>query len=599
MPFSENKTRITLVAFLIAIITVLVYLPAFQNDFVNWDDNYYIYENQHIWSIDFESLKWMFTAFHASNWHPLTWLSHAVDYAVWGLNPMGHHLTSVLLHGLNTFVVVVQGRSSLVNRESLALSEVEGSLGYPLLAGAVTGVLFGVHPLHVESVAWVSERKDVLYAFFYLMSVWWYVRYAGRVEGRRAKEYGVCLVLFVLALLSKPMAVTLPLVLLILDVYPLGRLAPLHRKAGQGFRAWFTPGNRGILVEKVPFILLSGVSSVMTVMAQEKGGALLQFKTQLPADRIFHAFWALCFYILKIVWPFELVPYYPYHASISMLTFSYGVPLLLVSTVLIFCIVIWKRQRVWLTVCGFYIVTLLPVLGLVQVGGQAAADRYAYMASIGPFLVAGLALSSAFNSETVKLGKKTLQALVLIISLSWFIFLSFLSVHQIGIWRDSFALWNAEMKVFPDVSLSYRNIGVAHGENNNDKEALKYLNRAIELNRADPLSYYNRGAVYGKSGYHDKAIEDFQRAIELDPSKAKYHNNLGVAFGMQGSYQQAIQSFTSALRLEPSFVKAYFHRGIAYTRLGFREYALRDFRQAALMGDRDAREYLRTQGEAR
>jgi hypothetical protein len=279
------------VACIVLLATVLVYLPALNNGFVDWDDHQYVYKNPNIWFFNLRSLQWMFTAFHVGNWHPLTWLSHAVDYALWGLNPMGHHLTSVLLHGLNTFLVVLlitrlvclaQAKASGDNRYS--------SSGSPLLAGAVTGLLFGLHPLHVESVAWVSERKDLLYALFYMLSVLSYMRYAviasgGIVAsddnsykhhvshsergGSNYRYYMLCLMLFMFSLMSKPMAVTLPAVLLLLDVYPLERFTMLTGRSGKGFLTVYK-----VFIEKIPFLILSVVSSVIAVQAQEAGDAM-------------------------------------------------------------------------------------------------------------------------------------------------------------------------------------------------------------------------------------------------------------------------------------------------------------------------------------
>src|SRR4030042_6349989 len=328
-----NKKKLLAVAFLVALITFFVYLPALQNGFVNRDDQMYVYENQHIRYINIEFFKWMFTTFHASNWHPLTWFSHAIDYAIWGLNPLGHHLTSIIFHGLNTFLVVIliirlmnyaqykalspilpNGRQAGPSIEGGELhtpsSPLERGLS-PVIAGAVTGLLFGLHPLHVESVAWVSERKDVLYAFFFLLSILSYLRYTslhphphpsreraieeslpspcGRGHGGGGINYILCLLFFILSLMSKPMAVTLPVVLLILDFYPLGRLE---------FKSAFI-SQRKILIEKIPFLILSIASSVVTILAQKAEGGI-QPPDFIPfAERVWILIRALGFYLAK------------------------------------------------------------------------------------------------------------------------------------------------------------------------------------------------------------------------------------------------------------------------------------------------------------
>jgi hypothetical protein len=257
-----KSKHLFIVSLFISLITILVYLPALQNDFVNWDDDEYVYENPNIQHIGLQSIRWMFTTFHASNWHPLTWLSHAIDYAVWGLNPAGHHLTSIVLHGINTFLVVILIMLLLQlardkYRTGVTIEENKQSFDTSIIAAAVTGLLFGLHPVHVESVVWVSERKDVLYSFFFLMSVLVYMQYTVSVHTKRTLLYTLCLLFFILSLLSKPMAVTLPAVLIILDVYPLGRLEIGSKRL------------RIIFMEKVPFVALGFASSFVTIAAQQ------------------------------------------------------------------------------------------------------------------------------------------------------------------------------------------------------------------------------------------------------------------------------------------------------------------------------------------
>jgi tetratricopeptide (TPR) repeat protein len=264
---------------------------------------------------------------------------------------------------------------------------------------------------------------------------------------------------------------------------------------------------------------------------------------------------------------------------------------------------------VWAAGWTYYVVSLFPVLGIVQVGGQAAADRYTYMSSLGPFLFVGIGVaflrefalkrwSCEINEETgkrcsltVKVKTTLIIPFLIVISV-----LSALTIQQERVWKDSFALWSTELKKFPRVSIAYRNLGAAYGVEDNYKEALKNFNRSIDLNPFDPLSFYNRGIIHGKSGLNDKAIEDLQKAIRLDPLNAKFYNNLGVAYGISGNLQEAITSFDEAVQLDPSFSNAYFHRAVTYIRLGFTENALRDLKVAAQLGDTNAQKYLLTRG---
>ncbi len=672
--YSNYKIKVFSAAFLVFFITLLVYLPALQNGFVNWDDHIYIYENAHITSIDPDSLMWMITTFHAGNWHPLTWLSHAVDYWLWGLDPMGHHLTSVLLHGINSFLVVVLVAVLIGMAEKIRNPKSE--IRNQLIAAVITGFLFGVHPLHVESVAWASERKDVLCAFFFLLSILFYIRYASSFQENltrtpRAKptghsslvtclpdrqarywQYSLCLLFFIMALMSKPMAVTLPLVLIILDIYPFERI---HMRG--------LTSRPAVLIEKVPFICLSIASSVITVIAQKRGGAIVSIWAHSILDRILVAVKALCFYLLKMLWPVRLAPIYPYSNDMSFLSFQYAGSLILFLFITALCIFLWNKNRVYLLVWGFYVVTLLPVLGIVQVGGQAAADRYTYLPSLGPFLLAGLATALLYEKASdSKNSLRSVRIPVLVILLCIAVILPIMTVKQIKIWKNSITMWRAEMKIFPDYFISYRGIGGVYAEEGKYKKALEYLNTAVDLRADDYLSHYKRGTAYlGMKKFH-KALEDFDTAIRLNPEAegayynrakaheemgnyteavrdytkaiennplqekayynlgviydyhfrnyeeaikqytgaiglnsgyAKAYNNRGIVFAAKGRYHDAIRDFNSAIKIDNSDSTAFYNRGLAYSITGNRVQADSDFREAERLGEKIARDHLK------
>jgi regulator of sirC expression with transglutaminase-like and TPR domain len=564
--FSLYKTRVWLVALFIALITVLVYLPALQNGFVNWDDDFYIYKNYHIQYINFAFFKWMFTTFHASNWHPLTWLSHALDHAIWGLNPMGHHLTNIILHGLNTFLVVLI-IICLINYANFTLSPlIKGNPS--IIAGAFTGLLFGIHPLHVESVAWVSERKDLLYAFFYLLSILSYLKYTSSQRREFSRHpsvvthywwYSLCVIFFILSLMSKPMAVTLPAVLILLDIYPLERL---------NLKSAFTSRQK-VLIEKIPFIVLSLASSVITIIAQKTGGAVAPLETFPPIDRILVAFSAICFYLLKIVWPSNLAPLYQYPSNISFLTLKYMGSLILVVCITAFCIWLWKRHKVFLVAWAYYIVTLLPVSGIIQVGSQSAADRYAYLPSLGPFFLVGLAIISIWKSINLRQHtSKYLKLFFLISLISLAGFLSITTVKQIKIWRDSLTLWNYELELFPeDAPKAYYLRGEAYEKLGNYNQALDDFKKSIELNPYYESGYMGRGILYAKSGNYQQAIEDFDHAIRINPNDSDLYYNRGLSYKLIAKYQKAIQDFDKAIQLNPQNIDAYVNREMCYMEL--------------------------------
>lgn len=527
---------------IIALLSVAVFIPALQNGFVNWDDPRYVYENQHIRTIDFTFFKWMFTGFHFANWHPLTWLSHAIDYAVWGLDPMGHHLTSILLHGLNTFLVVI-----LITRliQIAHPGKDEHGFNVPLTAGVVTGLLFALHPIHVESVAWVSERKDLLCAFFFLLSMLSYLKYSS--SGQQKKHYILCLLFFILALMSKPMAVTLPVVFIILDLYPLERLS--------------LKTYRRVLIEKLPFFVLSLASSVITVMAQQTEGAISTSETLPLADRVLTAFHALMFYLNKMVWPTGLAPIYPYPSEILLFSPKYMGAFISTVIITIISILLWRRQKVFFAAWAYYIITLLPVLGIIQVGSQAAADRYTYLPSLGPFLLAGLGTAFIYRKFIVN----RFRVLFFVPLIILFCVLSLFSVRQTKIWENSVTLWKHDLSLYPDTSFkAYVNLGKAYFDLNDYPNALENLNKAIDINPGNDTAYYNRGAVYLSQDRNNEAIEDFNKAIEVNPRHWEAYFNRGRTYYASGGYEKAIDDFSKVIEINPEFEEVYYNMGTIY-----------------------------------
>jgi protein O-mannosyl-transferase len=403
----------------VSLLTFIVYLASLQNEFVAWDDPEYITNNPYIRLFGLDLFRWAFSAFYSANWHPLTWISHALDYAVWGLNPLGHHLTNNILHAVNTFLVVLlvarlieattppppcqvgelvgdkssptvsggvaEGRGGKWNEGLLHHSLFTFHIShFSLIAAGVTGLLFGLHPLHVESVAWVSERKDLLCAMFFLLSIMMYAKYVVTTSTtfRQVfnKHYLFSLCFFFLALLSKPMAVSLPVVLLILDWHPFGRVRSLKT---------FWPA----VVEKLPFVVLSLISSVLTILAQKGSEALFMMEVTPLSSRGTVAAKSLVAYLGKIMLPLHLSPFYPYPLDVTFFSMDYLLPFFLVIGITILCLGLSRKQKMYLSAWSFYVVTLVPVLGIVQVGRQSMADRYTYLPSLGPFLVIGLGVA--------------------------------------------------------------------------------------------------------------------------------------------------------------------------------------------------------------
>ena len=606
----------------IALITAVVYLPVLRNGFVTWDDHEYVLENPHVRQLNGETVRWAFAHFYASNWHPLTWLSHAADYAVWGPVPMGHHLTNLALHALNTFLVVLLCLRLIetaggAETSSSAVSERKGAL----IAAGVTGVLFGLHPLHVESVAWVAERKDLLCGLFFLLSLTAYVSYkADRAykSSRSYKAYGLSFAFFILALLSKPMAVSLPAVLLLFDWYPLRTVRTLRSFAAS-------------CLEKLPFLAAGLASVVVTVMAQGSGQAMKLVGPVPLWARLLVAARSLVVYLGEMAAPLRLLPYYPYpeRSEVMRSLPYYLLAALFVAGVTAALIAFAKRRKEWLAAWWFYVITLLPVIGIVQVGGQAMADRYTYLPSLGPFLVAGTGAAWVWAHAGYKEKGRAARgflaggAAVLVLAMSY------ATVRQISVWKDGVSLWSYVIDSGPSrIPLAYNNRGMAFQVRGDFDRAIldyrtalsldpspsmafmaesnlqwvverkKLLARAAEEFRKevarDPRNakaYLKRGIAYEGAEQHDRAIEDFTMAIRLDPDYADAYTSRGLVFDGIGKLDRALQDYDTAIRLNPAGGDAYLNRGVAYAKTGEFDKALKDYGRAIELNPSDSLAY--------
>jgi hypothetical protein len=487
-------------AVFVSLTTLSVYLPALRNDFVTWDDDIYVINNLHIRSLNLAFFKWAFSSFYAVNWHPLTWVSHALDYSVWGLNPFGHHLTNIVLHAVNTFFVVLLCIKLLEMWKERSMPDEASTfldgLGIMIAAG-VTGLLFGLHPLHVESVAWVAERKDLLCGLFFLLGISAYadhVRFLVNepIEKKEKaslffnKSYLFSLVFFVLALLSKPMAVSLPVVLLMLDWYPFQRIRSLKS-------FWNS------CVDKLPFIVCSLISSILTVMAQRTEGAMAMMEFVPFRARMLVAAKAFVTYLGEMALPVGLSSYYSYPKwqEVTLLSPQYLFAVIFLVGITSILFVVAKKQRLWLSAWGYYIVTLIPVIGIVQVGSQSMANRYTYLPSLGPFLLIGLVAAWAWGkADSFKQWSPMVKGFTTAIAIFLVISLSYATLQQIAVWRDALTLFTDMVRTSPDYAGAHNNLGTA------------YLNQ----NRLD------------------EAIHEFSAALKLKPDFAKARRNLEICY---------------------------------------------------------------------
>jgi tetratricopeptide (TPR) repeat protein len=516
--------RATWIGVALAAFAFALYLPSLQQGFVNWDDFYYITANPHLGRFDLAYLQWSFTTWWVLNWHPLTWISYGIDHAVWGKDAFGFHLTNVLLHAANTFLVFALGQR-LFRRETL-------STGATLAGAAVVAALFAVHPLHVESVAWVSERKDMLYTIFTLLALLAYLRYTQAEPKARLLAYAATLGLFALSALAKPMAVTFPAVLLLLDAWPLGRLGDAANRT------------RVAVVEKLPFVAISLGLTWLTVAAQQEGGALKTGELSL-FERLFVAVKALGFYLAKLVAPITLVPLYPLESEITPLRWDYLLALLAVVAIST-AAVVWRRRAPILAAgWAFYLNTLLPVLGIVQVGAQAAADRYMYLPILGPLAIVGAAAATVWDARPALRGALAAIAALVMVALGA------RTIVQIGVWRDSITLWEHVLAVYPGSVTAHYNLGTAFLEHDDFRKSEEWLRRAIELDPQHAMALEKLGDLAGTRGSPNSALRYYLTAIEASPTSALPHYKVARVYEHLRESESARRHYEAFLELAP------------------------------------------------
>jgi len=519
------------ISFIASFATLTAYLSALQNGFVNFDDNVYVYKNAAISTLDWGFIKDSFFGFYYLNWHPLTMISYAVDYSLWGLDPFGYHLTNIVLHSINTFLVGIL---------ACMLLKAEGTPRPPLftyVSVAVAALLFGLHPVHVESVAWISERKDVLSGLFFLLAIIAYIRYSSSTC--KALYYSASLLFSFLALISKPMAVTLPLVLLILDYYPLKRQPSLKA-----------------IVEKIPFALLALLSTVMTLSAQTAASSF----TSSLWERALVSIRAYVFYLKKMALPLDFAPFYPIAPLPELFSPAYLIPLLVCCALAAFC-VIKRETRIYPAVFAFYLITLVPVIGIVQISTHLAADRYMYLPSLGPFMLAGIGtawLAALFNKR---------RHIVLIPTLAILVSLAFVSKRQIHVWEDSISLWSHEIEQYPSVYLAYNNRAVAFTEEGHYMQAIEDLQKSINLAPDFIPAYINLGDAYRKIGRKETAAEVYSAGLQVHPDNAELLFERGLTYNNMGEFAMAAGDFTAVLT-HGFHIEALIYRAAALIKLG-------------------------------
>ena len=595
---SQNQ-RIFVVSISLTLATLIAFWQVKHCDFINYDDQAYVNKNSHIQNgLTIDGIRWAFTTGYQGNWHPLTWMSHMLDVELFGLRPWGHHLTNLLLHIANTLLLFfVFQRMTRVFWQSTFVA-----------------ALFALHPLHVESVAWVAERKDVLSALFWMLTMGAYCFY---VERPNLLRYLTILLLFILGLMAKPMLVTLPFVLLLLDYWPLRRFDQERsnqeiqtklsksassdnqkRKSRKGVATIIEkevkPQTsvtseyrweiiRHLLWEKTPFFAMAAISSLVTYITQQGVGAVQSIQILPLSGRISNALVSYIAYIGKTIWPNNLAYFYPYPKFWQPWQVL-GAALVVIAITLL--IILNAKRFQYLTVGWlWYIGTLVPVIGFVQVGSQARADRYTYIPLIGLFIMTVWGIPVLLkkwryrNKVLIASSTLTLSGLFIV---TWI---------QVGYWQNSLTLSDHALKVTNYNYAAYCNRGNAYKNLGNYSQAIVDYDKAIELDPAIAEAYYCRGNAYVALGNEKQAIEDYDRAIEINPTIAEAYINRAYIYVTHGNEKQAIEDANRAIEINPTIAEAYIIRGNAYKGIGNDNQAIVEFDRAIEINPKFAKAY--------
>lgn len=557
--------KTTLVAVALIVINLAVYAPVRNYGFIAFDDTLYITENQNIsGGLTWQSCWWALTTGRAGYWIPLTWLSHILDVELYGLAAGPQHVTNALLHIVNTLLLFG------------VLRRMTGGL-WP---SAFVSALFAIHPLHVESVAWVAERKDVLSAFFFMLALWAYSAYVRRPG---LKRYVAVILAFALGLMAKPMVVTLPLVLILLDIWPLRRVRIERGQLGVWSR---------LMAEKLPLCALAIASSVVTVVFTSQRGAIGGLDVFPWSVRVANALAAYAAYIGDMVWPAGLAPFYPYELLSGMRVAVSALVLIGICG----CVVLKARTHPYLLVGWlWYLLTLLPVAGLIQAGMQSRADRFTYIPLVGLFIMVAWGLphvAARWRRRAIGLA----AAAAILISA-----LTITARHQVHYWEGRLTLWRHALDVTngnyvafnivgmalvdagkvdegmshyrqalsirPDYGDAHNNLGIALARQQRTDEAISEFKAAVSVGRSNPEMYYNLGFALAQQGKLDEAIAQYSEAIRIDPAHVAAHTKFGDALFLQGKVNAAAARYTHALRIQPGYAVAHNNLGVALTNL--------------------------------
>jgi tetratricopeptide (TPR) repeat protein len=549
--YSIDKIKIAAGYGVIAIAAVLVYWPVLSFDFINFDDPIYIVDNLNIQNgLTWASLKWAFSSFYAGNWHPLTWISHIIDWQLYGNFAGGHHGTNLIFHLANCLLLFTFLLRATATK----------------LPSFFVAFLMAVHPVHVESVAWVSERKDVLCAFFVILALLSYLKW---VRGQKKIQFALTHLLLTGALLSKPMAVTFPVLLLILDFWPLRRFSTHPGLSGTTLIV-------NLLKEKTIMIGLCLVSVIITFWAQQSAGAVKPLDVISISARIENALSSYVQYIINIIWPTKLAVFYPFQDGISFWWPIAGALFLFLPFVYDRgrTAVAWRKFAVkfpfFVSGILWYIVGLVPVIGLVQVGNQARADRYMYIPAMGLYIIFAWGIENLRNVQLRKFATAVLGGLLIV--------LAFVARQQVVTWANSVTLFQHALAVTKNNDTAYTYLANAYQEQGEIAQAKQNYQKALEINPASIEALINFGVLSAKSSSQE-AQKIFEQAVRRYPRNPEAHNNLANILKKEGELAQAIEHYKIAIQLKPNYQNALLNLASAYSALGSFDKAIQIYQQ--------------------
>jgi Tfp pilus assembly protein PilF len=551
----ERKNRLELIKTIVIMLflvisTLFVYWQVQYHDFINYDDPSYVLDNQMVRKgLSLDGISWAFKTTTASNWHPLTWFSHMLDFQLFGKNPAGHHLTNLFLHLANTLLLFIILKDMTVS----------------YWCSAFVAAMFALHPQHVESVAWVSERKDVLSLFFGLIALSFYANY---VKMSSIKNYMISLLFYIMSLMSKPTLVTLPFVLVLLDYWPIGRFSSVNFRQHQ-----FWLDIRHLLFEKIPFFTLSLLSCIITYYAQHQGGSVGSLKIIPISVRISNALISYAGYLDKTLWPRSLSVLYPY-PEIIFISEAIGAALI-IFFISIFVLYLKKRFAYLFVGWLWYLGILVPMIGIVQVGTQTSADRYTYVPLIGIFVM------FSWGAKEMARGLRHRSIVIFVCAILLLTSWTFISKQQVSYWKNGISLFEHAISLKYDNIYAHLNLGTAYEKKGNNDLAMLHFQEALRIDPSNFRAINNIGVQLLKMGRNEEAVQYFKRAIELNPDFTEAHINIGSYFaGLPDSKSEAIQHFTDALKIDKNSFAAHYNLGLMLLKKGDTENATSHFEHA-------------------